>query len=363
MEKNHYKYLDLIRTIALFLVLYGHLITVTTYALSIPEAFPNETAGSFLPLLPEDTHCMYKLEMVFLKGGTQSAIVGVCIFFLLSGYLSVNSRKNTKSGKSFLLKRCKRIFPVLWTAVLSSVFLVYCMHGMKYSVLQVISQCLMADQILGLPSIMGVTWTLGVELLYYVILVHVPALNYKFVVVCDIAVSILIYLYFCTGSAILSVFVYFGKFIPIVLIGAALKIAEDDPVLWRKAGFVIFATASAWGILKLNAYLNTDETTYPHTGTCLVVTGIFGSIYMAHHLIKNFDHRIPDIVSFFSKISYSLYLIQVAWGCNLMYLLKKYVTENAYVIVVVTWLCLFGAAYLIWRFIERPLQKVKLKTE
>lgn len=363
MGKSYYKYLDLIRTIALFLVLYGHLITVTTYAVSIPEAFPNEVDGTFLPLLPMESHSMHRLENVFLKFGTQSAVVGVCIFLLLSGYLSVNSRRNAISGKGFFIKRCKRIFPVLWVVVLLSVFLIFCIHGAKYPLIQVISQCFMLDQILGVPSIMGVTWTLGVELLFYVILIHFSKLNYKFITIYNVVITMAIYLYSCTESAVLSIFIYFGKFIPIVLIGAALKIAEEDHIFWRKASFVIFSIVSAWGILKLNAYLNTDESTYPNTGTCMVMLCVFGSIYFAHLFINNFDRYIPNIVTYFSKISYSLYLIQVAWGCNLMYVLKKYMTNNAYTIVAVTLPCLFAASYLLWRFVERPLQKFHLKME
>lgn len=76
----HYKYLDLIRCIALFLVMYGHLVHVAMYSTSVYGAI-SENNNYLLPILDSKKIIIDYLEILFSKLGVQTAVVGVVIFF------------------------------------------------------------------------------------------------------------------------------------------------------------------------------------------------------------------------------------------------------------------------------------------
>lgn len=362
MEKKHYRWLDLVRSIAVFLVMYGHMVQVTTYTSSIPEVFSEKNALEYLPLIPPDSHIMHKLEMFFMSYlHTQTAIVGVCLFFILAGYLTVSSKR--KYGrKEFLLNRCVRLFPVLWAVTILCIIVLHFLQGFQFGKVQTLAQLFMVYPILQLPNILGITWTLGVEIFFYIIIAHTDEINEKFIMGFNLAVMLIIWLLHKTGSTNLEQIVYFLKFIPIILIGAAVKIAEERKEVWKKTAIIGVSIVLAWLNLNINKYLNGDVSTYPNLGTCIVVVFIFGGIYVGQLIGgERFDGKIPKVFSFISKISYACYLIQVAIGFNIMYLVKKNITTNAYVVLFVAVIAVLLISYLINRLIEEPAGRIGKK--
>ncbi len=56
----------------------------------------------------------------FLENG---GIIGLSVFFALSGYLITMSWQNSKHVESFTINRCLRIFPALWITIILTVFI------------------------------------------------------------------------------------------------------------------------------------------------------------------------------------------------------------------------------------------------
>ena len=155
MNQNYIKHLDGLRAVAIFGVIIYH---AKIYFTSEP----------------------------FLKGG----FLGVDLFFVISGYLMTSiiyeqSKNNNFSFKKFILKRIRRIFPaILFICIVSLPFIYfhimpkYLIEQIKYILSSIffftnffysyISQEYAAESSLLKPFIH--TWSLSVEMQFYVIL-------------------------------------------------------------------------------------------------------------------------------------------------------------------------------------------------
>ena len=140
--------------------------------------------------------------------------------------------------------------------------------------------------------------------------------------------------------------VYYLKYIPLILVGSAIKICEDKKY---KEKIIIIGSSflMAWGNLNFNKYLNGDETSYPKIMTGIIAGGIFLAIYAAFSTRKELDRKIPQIVVWISDNSYLIYLLQIFVGFNMMLIFKQYGVRNNFILVVIAatanillaWLC------------------------
>ena len=164
--KKRYVHLDILRILATFLVMWQHFVGTGTYEGTIILGII-EDAGS-LPLIPEHTHSLNLLEAYMYKYlNTQPAIIGVLIFFLISGYLTAKTM-DTKSRKEFILNRFFRIFPVLFIAIVLAGVLGYAIHGMTFSTKEYITSLTMIYACFGINAIIAVMWTLQIEIYFYI---------------------------------------------------------------------------------------------------------------------------------------------------------------------------------------------------
>ena len=350
----HYNWIDLLRCIAVILVYYGHMVTVATYSPSIPEAIADGNSA-LLPLIPAETHFLDALEMFFISRlHAQTAVVGVCLFFLLAGYLAVGSvRKNTK--QRFLTGRAIRIYPVMWAVTVLCILTLLFVQNIRFSAIEIIGQLTLLTPLFQVRGIVaGVVWTLYVEIIYYLLISIPNKFDLKCIVVIDVISALSVVVFALTNSSNMMQISYYLKYIPIIMIGTTVKLLEDDDNVYKRALFILFSIAFAWGVLRLNQILNGDSTTYPGIGTWIVSLIVFFGIYF---LGKKADKRIPKFFSWMAKISYPLYLIQVCIGFNVMFLIKKIITDNAYIIEVCTLLVLLILSTAIHLLIENGANK------
>lgn len=99
--------------------------------------------------------------------------VGVALFFIISGFVIPFSLKRL-SIKSFLIGRCMRIFPTYWVCFSLSLSIIwlsslYWSSSIELSPAHVLSNYLLVQSYMGLPSIDLVNWTLSVEFKFYVL--------------------------------------------------------------------------------------------------------------------------------------------------------------------------------------------------
>ncbi len=98
--------------------------------------------------------------------------IGVVLFFAISGFvipssLSAQSGETTRNAlKVFFIRRFFRLYPAYWVSVLASGLLALYMLS-PYPLQTVLLNLTMIQGPLGVPDVMGLYWTLRIELLFY----------------------------------------------------------------------------------------------------------------------------------------------------------------------------------------------------
>lgn len=90
--------------------------------------------------------------------------IGVVAFFLVSGYVISLSLEH-QDQRTFWIRRFWRLYPAYWVA--TALYLVVELGQTTFSPTTVLLNITMLQGLLGLPLVLGVSWTLGIELLFY----------------------------------------------------------------------------------------------------------------------------------------------------------------------------------------------------
>lgn len=91
--------------------------------------------------------------------------IGVLLFFIISGYcifLAVNKYPRQRL-KTFLTKRFFRLYPAYWISILGAL----AVYGGKYDLPTVLYNFTMVQYMFSAPDILGVYWTLFIEIIFY----------------------------------------------------------------------------------------------------------------------------------------------------------------------------------------------------
>ncbi len=94
---------------------------------------------------------------------------GVNLFFIISGYVIFMTLQRTRQPMDFVVSRFSRLFPAYWVAVLLTFAITHALGlpGKLVSATDALGNLLMLHNLLGIPHVDGVYWTLEVELLFY----------------------------------------------------------------------------------------------------------------------------------------------------------------------------------------------------
>ena len=168
------------RLIAALLVMLAHLAGTGMYAYEIPCVINGvmehpimEYRGNVLAFL--DSFLYYKLN-------TQNAVVGVVMFFILSGYLTARSLKSKRYTKrEFYLRRALRIFPTLWISLIAIGITVYISQGIVFSPFQYVTSGLLLYQVFHVATVTGVIWFLVILVFFYILVGMVKEINLYFI--------------------------------------------------------------------------------------------------------------------------------------------------------------------------------------
>lgn len=158
--------IDILRVIAVYLVFYAHFIFVAGHAKSIPDVTTNAAA---LPIFNAVGLSVTEFEIFLIQiFSTQTGILGVSIFFIVTGYL-MPAMMERYTRNEFLLNRFFRIFPVLFASMLISMLFLYVTQDKTYSLASFMSSVTLSYLVLGVVPVVGVLWTLVIEVIYYAI--------------------------------------------------------------------------------------------------------------------------------------------------------------------------------------------------
>jgi peptidoglycan/LPS O-acetylase OafA/YrhL len=94
--------------------------------------------------------------------------IGIVAFFLVSGYV-VGMTLTKQTPRTFVVRRFWRLYPVYWLATIAYVVTIAITHhtSIDYSLFVIALNITMLQGFIGGQSILGVAWTLGIEIAFY----------------------------------------------------------------------------------------------------------------------------------------------------------------------------------------------------
>lgn len=96
-------------------------------------------------------------------------ITGVVLFFAISGFVIYGTLRGPRegTGRRFVITRFFRLFPAYWVSVLAGLVFIWWWQSWPITVPLVAANATMVPDLFGQPPIMGLYWTLGTELVFY----------------------------------------------------------------------------------------------------------------------------------------------------------------------------------------------------
>ena len=363
--------LDFLRLIAAYLVLVGHYVwggTFGTDGVIKYWASHNEV----LPLLDSERQQAWKIDAFLMQDlNTAFAIVGVALFFVISGWL-VPSMLVRYSRRDFILNRLFRIFPMLIFAVFVAAFIQY-FYGERSTLdlFNVISTATLSANLLNFPTSLPVVWTLIIEFKLYILLAIIGPLNHKKLFgLIGLILFISISYTFIHNSGILqnnkqvinffSVLLHDFSYMLFMFIGSILwMLNEEKSDLSKKKMNIVFVILVLF-FFNFNHYLinvygeiNFYQDFKPTTQA--IVLFIFILAIRATKL-GFYDGAFGKYIESLSTVTYSLYLLHVSVGFFLLSELRHMI-NNQYILLLFITLIVTLLSSLTYRFIEVPCNK------
>ena len=290
-------------------------------------------------LYDSTSYIFLKVVLEFIHSGG----FGVCMFFLLSGYIIPYSYKN--SVVEFFIRRIGRVFPVFLLTCLVH----YCLVGNQ--TFNIASYSLIFANIFNAPFILeGLEWTLRIEMefyLYIALCFYFKKFNIKYIYISSffiLGASIFIRLYL---KSPICVQLAYGQ---LFLIGMLLYLQQDKSFSRKQIiyclAIVCFNFLLVWCLFATEPH---NYRLYP-----FLSVGIF---ILCIHFQKLF--RSNKIILYLSNCSYSLYLLHA--------FLFPYIKNKlnfllpAFLAYICAWVCLLIICHMIYNYFEYKLIKFSKK--
>lgn len=281
--------------------------------------------------------------------------VGVIIFFAVSGFVIPFSllRGGANNIPRFVISRFFRLYPLYWAAI----FIAVVIMGYTITTPQLIANITMFQKFAGFDDIVGVFWTLQIELVFYIICAVL--FFYKSL---DNERSLFRNMYFFIALALLMAFARYvtQKKLPVAL-PLSLSVMFFG-FIWRKyllnEGGVrrrdivvclalFFAALLPITLLAYNTNLGFDEKWHRYFATYLA--GIFIFIFFTKvFTVKN------AVATYLGKISYSIYLLHGLIGRPALEHLLQYKAVSPYIMLSASALFVVAVSSVTYYIIEKP---------
>lgn len=225
---------------------------------------------------------------------------GVVIFFNLSGFLVYKSINEVSTG-NFLVRRVSKIFPAYWAAIAFYYIFALTGHANNFHWTVYITNIFLLQELSGGALLMGHFWTLAVEIKFYAIVAFtVPFLRRMFtLIILALVVGANIFFYIKTGrgSTLLTN-------IPIFFTGVLIYSARENG--WTdfdKIKIAVFTLLLSTSMLVFQEYNRVEYAVF-------VLLSVPALCFAIERPVNN------GVLSYFGRISYSLYLLHPLIGLN-----------------------------------------------
>ncbi|MEV5814294.1 acyltransferase [Streptomyces mutabilis] len=294
-----------------------------------------------------------------LHGFFAYGCLGVQIFFVISGFVICMSGWG-RSVASYCASRAARLLPAYWVAVVlvTAVFALPVVAYDAVSPSDALVNLTMLQQPLGADRVLGVCWTLWVEVRFYALFalcVVLPGANRKRVVV------------FCAGWLLASALaeaaheplldlVLMPEYAPFFVGGIGLYLVHRDrrdAHAWGivAAGFLVgqhYAVRELWNAADPDAFAHRTS-----LGIVLVVAAGFAAVAaIALGLLDRVTWRGLTVAG---ALTYPFYLVHEHLGWVVIHALHRGLGVPSAATLVLTAAAMLALAWLLHRYVERPL--------
>lgn len=302
-----------------------------------------------------------------------AGILGVALFFMATGYL-MPMMMERYSRKEFLLNRLFRIFPLLiMTTVVVGIF-ASVSQGIFFSIKSWIGSLTLSYAYMQVPPIMGVLWTLVIEVMFYCLMFCLGRITLAKVVLSQGVLLGLILLGTIYHNDTFSNLVTPNlQCILVILIGSTFYLIEHNEKLrsWiyanqttliipliKQIALVAFSMLIAYGsfhyvvtvyVAKGFTYIPLPKYAYVEPKGYLLIIAIFWGGIVLNSRISS----LPKGVAVLADIVYPVYLLHVAIGLGSMVLLREYVSAP-YLLVPLALIVVLVVSYVLHRTVEMP---------
>lgn len=350
-NRGQLAWLDLLRLTSVILVMYGHLVMVGGFAPAVPGILSDDFKG---PILSGATNGLDGLESILARVGTQTGILGVVLFFLITGYL-MPMMMDRYSRLGFLVNRFFRIFPALLVSTLVLVAWLYVTQGITFTPLSVLSSVTLTNAFTGAVPVMTILWTLVIEVIFYA---------------CSALVGRFTFSKLVTLQAVLLMVILAGKefpnywtgllskpalFIMVICIGSSIYLFQKETDRLRKLAPIVLSVSLSYFSFQYYKLAIGSVGTYENFGTLFLALVLFLGFKSLGGAVQNL--RFTVWVQKVADLVYPLYLFHAALGLSTMAYLRTY-TNNPLLLLLAAVTLSFVFSWLIHVSVERPFMKV-----
>lgn len=348
-ERKIINFIVLIRAIAVLLVVWDHI-------------GPFWAEGSNIEWIPGII--IYKLINKPLGIIQYFGFLGVALFFITSGFIITYVAQH-ETRIEFIIKRIFRIYPPL----IFSFVTIYCIdfvytiinktgtYWSQFSLQQYISEMTLMNYIIGQSSLInGVTWSLIIEVIYYLICF----VMYRYIKKSPrIALGGIIL--FCYSSTFMNsvfginLFGFLAKsisYLPYLIYGQIIY------YLWAKRisikDFIFFTLINYYIMVKNTIIFNYE---YYSEGNSYGVSFMYAYLIFIIAVILNDKIRIGKYVRFIADTSYSLYLNHSTIGGFILTVIYSKLGLGFTVAFLCAVISSLIVAFISYKYIEKPSMK------
>jgi len=352
--KERLFYMDILRLLAVLLVMFAHFVFVGTFAKQIPLII-DDSNNNALPLFKSDGWNLWVFDSKLIDiFHTQAGIIGVLLFFLITGYL-ITDMQNRYNRRGFIVNRIFRIFPALIFCVCLIGYFVDFTQGIKFSPSSYFGSVTLTYSLIGVLPIMGVLWTLVVEVLFYVVAFLIGRFNqFNLTLLQAILLFIIFYSTKLSDNNYINFMGNNSKYILFILVGVALKIAESKKDYAHKFTVVVSSIIFSYLGFKIYQFGHDDPSTYNNLGSQLLSFSIFLLLYGTQKWTLRFFRKVPVLFYKIVDLTYPLYLLHASIGLGSIFFIRNYFV-NQYVILLIASMICVCFAIIIHILVEKPM--------
>ncbi|OIQ16950.1 MAG: hypothetical protein BM557_09405 [Flavobacterium sp. MedPE-SWcel] len=292
----------------------------------------------------------------------QFGVFGVSLFFLISGFVVPVSLERHNSLQSFWKSRIFRLFPLYILSIILHIVLVKFdfLEGIMPSTMSILTNLTMLAKFMGQPLIELIYWTLNVEMAFYIItsffyLIKVlnKTLLLAFVSLIGVIllnfIPVVLFDFYISGWSLVL-------YIAMMFTGTVYFRFMRGEIALQK---LILTIITAISVVLLVSYTNLQGRTDILLGDrsfTSVVTAIVSAytIFSLLYIFKSYTY--PKMLLFGGRISYSLYLMQVAIIPVVFYYLDKGIFS-----CIICFIAITTTSIVTYYFVEKPFIKIGKK--